>query len=176
MASEALFSASLISPETVSAFPDSYNIRPLQRDDYNKGFLDCLRVLTHVGDVTEAQFQERFDWMVTQGKGVHYILVIEHESRIVGTGALVVERKFIHDLGSVAHVEEVSILEVFQSKGLGLRLLNALSSVAKNVGCYKSTLGCSEKNEPFYVKCGYDGSGRIMSEYYEEAKSGYERG
>jgi glucosamine-phosphate N-acetyltransferase len=91
--SEPLFPPSLISPHVTASFPDSYTVRPLDRGDHAKGFLDCLRVLSHVGDVGEAQFQERFDWIKTQGKGVHYHVVIEHESRIVGTGALIVERK-----------------------------------------------------------------------------------
>lgn len=88
-----LFDPSLISPEAKAAFPEGYTIRPLQRDDYGRGFFDCLSVLTYVGNVSEERFVERFDWMATQGKGVHYFLVIEHEGRIVGTGTLVVERK-----------------------------------------------------------------------------------
>ncbi|KAG6362334.1 hypothetical protein INS49_010564 [Diaporthe citri] len=175
-ASTALFDPGLISPEAKAAFPEGYTIRPLQRDDYGKGFFDCLSVLTYVGSVSEERFLERFDWMATQGKGIHYFLVIEHEGQIVGTGTLVVERKFIHDLGTVAHVEEISIRKEYQSKGLGLKLLNALSSVAKSVGCYKSKLGCSEANEAFYVKCGYEKGGRVMSEEYEGPKPAYERG
>lgn len=91
--SNPLFDASLITPEARAAFPEGYNIRPLQRDDYGRGFFDCLSVLTYVGNVSEERFLERFDWMATQGKGVHYFLVIEHEGRIVGTGTLVVEKK-----------------------------------------------------------------------------------
>ncbi|KAL1863975.1 Glucosamine-phosphate N-acetyltransferase-like protein [Diaporthe australafricana] len=172
----ALFDPALISAEAKAAFPESYVVRPLQRDDYKKGFFDCLSVLTYVGDISEERFLERFDWMATQGKGVHYFMVIEHDSRVVGTGTLVVERKFIHDLGTVGHVEEVSILKEYQSKGLGLKLLGALSSVARNLGCFKSTLGCSEANEAFYVKCGYDKGGRVMSESYEGPTPAYEKG
>ncbi|KAF5008244.1 hypothetical protein FDECE_5480 [Fusarium decemcellulare] len=174
--SEPLFSPSLISADAAVLFPDAFTVRPLDRGDYAKGFLDCLRVLSHVGDVTEEQFGERFDWMKTQGQGVHYHIVIEHEGIIVGTGALIVERKFIHDLGIIGHVEEIAIRKDYQGKGLGLALLASLSSVAKNVGCYKSTLGCSEQNEPFYIKCGYEKRGRIMSQYYEEEKEPYMRG
>lgn len=92
-ASQGLFSSSLISPTIAASFPHSYIIRPLERGDYAKGFLDCLQVLTHTGDVTEEQFNARYDWMNSQGRDVHYIVVIEHDNRIVGTGALLVERK-----------------------------------------------------------------------------------
>lgn len=48
-----LFSTDLISPEVLSALPEGYSCRPIQQGDYQKGFLDVLRVLTTVGDVTE---------------------------------------------------------------------------------------------------------------------------
>jgi glucosamine-phosphate N-acetyltransferase len=95
MAETGLFSNDLISPEVASALPEGYNIRALRRSDYNTGFLDCLRVLTTVGDISEAAFDERYKWMVSQ-EG-YYILVIEDSSSgksvVVGTGALLVERK-----------------------------------------------------------------------------------
>lgn len=89
---EALFSASLISPEVSGSFPADFTIRPLEKGDYAKGFLDCLRVLTWMGEVSEAEFNERFDEML-EAKGTYYFTVIEHAGRIVGTGALVVEKK-----------------------------------------------------------------------------------
>lgn len=88
-----LFSPDLIAAEAVASFPEGYTIRPLERGDYAKGFLDCLRVLSDVGDVSQDRFEERFDWMKTHGQGVHYHVVIEHADRVVGTGALIVERK-----------------------------------------------------------------------------------
>jgi len=48
-----LFSTDLISSEVATQLPEGYTIRPLQRSDYTKGFLDVLRVLTTVGDITE---------------------------------------------------------------------------------------------------------------------------
>lgn len=89
---DTLFSASLISQEVAASLPQGFVIRPLERGDYERGFLDCLRVLTHVGDLTEAQFNERYDEM-KEAKGTYFFLVIEHQSRIVGTGVVVVEKK-----------------------------------------------------------------------------------
>jgi glucosamine-phosphate N-acetyltransferase len=48
-----LFDPAFISPEVLSQLPEGYSCRPLQRNDYNNGFLDVLRVLTVVGDVTD---------------------------------------------------------------------------------------------------------------------------
>lgn len=85
-----------MSPEVAAALPDGYKIRALRRSDYNAGFLDCLRVLTTVGEITREQFDERYNWISRQDGG-YFILVIEDTNagaeKVVGTGALIVERK-----------------------------------------------------------------------------------
>ncbi|KUJ10408.1 acyl-CoA N-acyltransferase [Mollisia scopiformis] len=165
-----LFSPNVISADIAASFPESYIIRPLEREDYHKGFFECIQVLTETGDVSEERFCERYDWMKNQGQGIHYFLVIEHQNQIVGTGTVVVERKFIRNLGNVAHIEEIAIRKEHQGKKLGLKMIQALVSVAKNVGCYKSILGCSEENEPFYIKCGFEKRGRNMGQFYDDVK------
>lgn len=90
---QGLFTPDLVSPVIAASLPPTYILRPLRKADYNIGFLDVLRVLTTVGDVTEEEWNERYDWMDTMGKGGYYILVIEDGGKIVGTGALLVERK-----------------------------------------------------------------------------------
>ena len=83
----------------------------------------------------------------------------------------------IHDLGIVGHVEEIAVRGDYQGQGIGIRILAGLTSIAEGVGCYKSTLQCSEKNEPFYLKCGYEKrEGKVMSQYYEEIKESCMRG
>jgi hypothetical protein len=92
--SNALFSPSLISPSVLAALPENYTMRPLQRNDFDNSFLDVLRVLTTVGEVTKQEFEQRFDEMSQPGRGSYHVLVIlDGEGKIVGTGALVVEKK-----------------------------------------------------------------------------------
>ncbi|KFG79569.1 putative glucosamine 6-phosphate N-acetyltransferase [Metarhizium anisopliae] len=157
-----LFPASLISPEVASSLPEGFTIRPLEKGDYAKGFLACLHDLTWTGDQTEHEFNERYDEMDTHGKGPYYYVVIEHAGRIVGTGAVVVEKKFIWNRASVGHVEEICIAKAYQAKGLGLKMINALDSVARNVGCTKSLLNCDAAKSGFYRKCGYASAGMEM--------------
>lgn len=88
-----LFGPELISPTIAASLPPTYTLRALRKSDYSIGFLDVLRVLTTVGDISEKAWNERYDWMNGQGKGGYYLLVIEDQGRIVGTGALLVERK-----------------------------------------------------------------------------------
>jgi len=168
-----LFTPDLLSPEVQSALPQGYVLRALRRDDFASGFLDCLRVLTTVGDVTDEGFGDQFDQM--QKQGGYYIVVIEdpsrEEAKVVATGALIVERKFIHSLGAVGHIEDIAVARDQQGKKLGLRLIQALDFVAEKVGCYKSILDCSEANEGFYIKCGFRRAGLQMAHYYEGNKS-----
>lgn len=56
-----------------------------------------LRGLTHVGEITEQEWTERFEEM-REAKGTYFVCVFVlvdggKEVRIVGTGTLVVERK-----------------------------------------------------------------------------------
>ena len=62
---------------------------------------------------------------------------VDDTDKIVGTGTLVVERKFIHDLGIVGHIEDIAVSKDQQGKKLGLRIINALDYIAAEVGCYK---------------------------------------
>ncbi|KAI9788874.1 MAG: Glucosamine-phosphate N-acetyltransferase-like protein [Peltula sp. TS41687] len=168
-----LFHSSLVSPEVSSLLPAGYSLRPLQRTDFHAGFLDVLRVLTTVGDVTEERWNERYEWMSKRnadGHGDYFVLIIWDGQKVVGTGTLMVERKFIHDLGLVGHIEDIAVAKDQQGKKLGLRMIQALDYVAEKVGCYKSILDCSEANEGFYVKCGFKRAGVEMAHYYEGSK------
>lgn len=89
---EPLFPASLLPSSVASGLPDGFTIRPIQKADFRRGYLDCLRVLTWVGDLSEAEWAERYDEMAS-AKGTYYLLAMEHEGRVVGTGSLIVEKK-----------------------------------------------------------------------------------
>ncbi|EQK98476.1 acetyltransferase [Ophiocordyceps sinensis CO18] len=169
-AEDGLFSPNLISPEVVAALPEGYKLRALRKSDRDTGFLECLRVLTTVGDISQADFEAQYDRMGQQGG--YYIIVIEDQrAAVVATGALIVERKFIHNLGAVGHIEDIAVAKDQQGKKLGLRLIQALEFVAERIGCYKSILDCSDANEGFYVKCGFRRAGLQMAHYYEGGKS-----
>jgi len=164
-----LFSNDLISPAITASLPPSYRIRALEKGDYSKGFLDVLRTLTNVGEISQEKWEERYDFMATQGKGTYFVIVFEDDQgRVVATGQLIVERKFIHDLGSVGHIEDIAVAADQQGKKLGIKLIQSLDFIAEHSGCYKTILDCSEKNVGFYVKCGYKQTGIEMGHYYEK--------
>lgn len=135
-----LFPATLISPEVIAALPDDYTIRPLRRSDFNRGYLDVLRVLTTVGEITEEMWNERYEWITSRNDEYYMIVVCDGADRVVGTGTLLVERKFIHTLGMVGHIEDIAVEKNQQGKKLGLRIIQTLDAVAAQVGCYKVCL------------------------------------
>jgi len=132
-----LFSPSLISPTVIAALPEGYTIRPLRRSDYHNGYLDVLRVLTTVGDISLEQWNERYDWMAARNDEYFLLVICDAAGRVVGTGSLIVERKFIHSLGLVGHIEDIAVEKGQQGKKLGLRIIQALDYVAEKIGCYK---------------------------------------
>ncbi|KKK20513.1 hypothetical protein ARAM_001121 [Aspergillus rambellii] len=182
MSSEQLFPPSLISSEVMASLPSGYTLRPLQRDDYTRGFLDCLSDLTWVGEYSEEDFYERYDWLATSGKDWYYSVVIDDGKQIVATATMIVERKLltllvsIHNRGMIGHIEEVVVAKDHQARGFGLKVIQALDSVAIGLGCYKTILDCGEHNVEFYKKCGYHPAGTEMSHYYEPFTTGYKRG
>ncbi|KAH6716596.1 acyl-CoA N-acyltransferase [Leptodontidium sp. 2 PMI_412] len=166
-----LFSNDLVSPKVLETLPEGYTCRALQRGDYKLGHLDVLRGLTHVGEITEREWIERFD-ALKESNGTYYVAVLvqkdgDVEKRIVGTGTLVVEKKFLYKLGVQGHIEDIAIAEDQQGKRLGLNLLQFLGHIAEKTGCYKTILDCSPAKEGFYVKCGYEKAGLEMHCYYD---------
>lgn len=137
---EPLFAHSLISPEILSVLPEGYLARPLRRSDYHLGYLDVLRVLTTVGDISEAMWNERYDYLYKRNDEYYMIVICDGTGKIVGTGSLIVERKFIHTLGLVGHIEDIAVAQDQQGKKLGLRIIQTLDYVAEKVGCYKVRL------------------------------------
>jgi glucosamine-phosphate N-acetyltransferase len=134
---EPLFSPSLISPEILSILPVGYTARPLRRSDFHLGYLDVLRVLTTVGDISESMWNERYDYLFKRNDEYYMIVICDGTGKIVGTGSLIVERKFIHALGLVGHIEDIAVAQDQQGKKLGLRIIQTLDYVAEKVWCYK---------------------------------------
>ncbi|PHH81571.1 hypothetical protein CDD82_457 [Ophiocordyceps australis] len=167
---EGLFSSSLLSPQVAQALPAGYTARALCKSDYDKGFLDCLRVLTTVGDISREAFEAQYNRM--KKREGYYIVIIENDKgKVAATGALIVEHKFIHNLSAVGHIEDIAVAKEEQGNKLGRLLIQSLDHIAQGAGCYKTILDCSEGNMGFYIKCGYRFAGLEMAHYFNDSKS-----
>jgi glucosamine-phosphate N-acetyltransferase len=145
-------SLSHFSTSSFALFP--LQIRPLASTDYERGHLSVLSVLTQTPDVGAAAWTSQFH-ALNSAPNTYYILVIvsRETDRIVGTGGVFVERKFLRGLGRVGHIEDIAVASEMQGKKLGLRIIQALTHIAENAGCYKTILDCSDDNTRTYRSC-----------------------
>ena len=74
------------------------------------------------------------------------VIVDTAADRIVGAGCVFLERKFLRGLGRVGHIEDIAVDKSQQGKKLGLRIIQALTYISENAGCYKTILNCSDAN------------------------------
>lgn len=94
------------------------------------------------------------------------IYVLEQEGALVATGTLIYETKYIFNICTLAHIEDVCVAETERGKGLGKWLMARMVEVAQSKGCYKVTLDCAESNVAFYTKCGFEQRGHQMTVFF----------
>lgn len=95
------------------------------------------------------------------------IWVIEHEGKLIGSASLVIEQKFIHNMAKLGHIEEMTIKEEFRHQGLGKMIIEKIIQRARENGCYKITLNCTEDMKHFYEVCGLEKAGIQMIERFD---------
>ena len=141
--------------------------RRLEWADFDKGFLEALKGLTEVGSTTKQQFMQRFDELFPRLQDMYKIIVIEdvRKQRIIGAGSVILESKFIRNLGLSGHIEDIVVDKSYRGKNLGRRIIELLKLIAEINGCYKVILDCSEQNVAFYKKCGFKVKGAEMAWY-----------
>ena len=93
------------------------------------------------------------------------IYVCYNKTGLLGTATLIYEPKIIRGLGTVGHIEDVVVCKNNRGQGIASALLQHLIQVAKP-RCYKVILDCSEENETFYNRNGFQVHGKEMALYF----------
>lgn len=128
-------------------------IRELEEKDIKNGFLTTLDVLRETSSMSEGKALEIFKKIKSNPE--HIIIIAEIEGRVIGSTTLLIEPKFIHQGGVVGHIEDVVVDKKFQGKKIGEKIITQVLEIAKNHGCYKTILDCSDSVKPFYEKLGF---------------------
>lgn len=81
--------------------------------------------------------------------------VKDMDGEIVGTASMSLEQKFIHDGGIVGRIEDVAVRRQWWKFGIGSELVQYCINVARDEGCYKVLLDCSNELLPFYKRFGF---------------------
>ena len=84
-----------------------------------------------------------------------YIFVALKDNQIIGTSAVLIEKKFLHGGSYVGHIEDVVTRKGYEGKGIGKNLINSCIDAARLQRCYKIILNCRNENVPFYEKLGF---------------------
>ncbi len=135
-------------------------IRELEESDLFRGFLDSLDSLRKASDLDKDKAKQVFSKIKSDPN--HIIFVAAMEERIVGSTTLIIEPKFIHNGGLVGHIEDVVVSKDPQNNGIGEKLIRKALDYAKNCGCYKTILDCSDEVKPFYEKIGFKKQSNAM--------------
>lgn len=69
---------------------------------------------------------------------------------LLAVGSLLLEHKFIRNLGTAGHIEDIAVDKSMQGKGVGKKLINALTLLSESLGAYKVILDCSMDNKGRY--------------------------
>eukprot|EP01113_Clastostelium_recurvatum_P011584 TRINITY_DN1591_c0_g1_i4.p1 TRINITY_DN1591_c0_g1~~TRINITY_DN1591_c0_g1_i4.p1 ORF type:complete len:180 (-),score=33.25 TRINITY_DN1591_c0_g1_i4:405-920(-) len=149
--------------------------RPLQINDYAKGFCSLLAQLTDITGLTKEAYEARWNEMAKANDALgptYHVVVCEdlNTKKLVACGTLLVERKFIRNGGLCGHIEDIVVDASVRGKSLGLHLINNLKEIGRKAGCYKLILDCSDKNVPFYERCGFTKKELMMALYFPKAK------
>eukprot|EP00884_Botryococcus_braunii_P013694 jgi/Botrbrau1/22325/Bobra.0002s0005.1 len=149
--------------------PDNngFIVRDIGVEDFEKGIMSLLGQLTEVGDVTKTGFDGAFQERAA-APDVYKTIVIEDvtKQKVIATVSIIFERKFIRNCGKVAHIEDVVVDNAYRKHGLGRRIVTAAVEAAREAGCYKVILDCSESNAPFYEACGFKRKDLQMAQYF----------
>lgn len=128
-------------------------IRELEEKDLDNGFLESMDSLKLASNLDRDNAKKIFEKIDSNSN--HYVYVAILDGRIVGSTTMIIEPKFIHDGGNVAHIEDVVVSKEYQGKGIGELLMRSLLDLAKDSNCYKIILDCSDEIKPFYEKIGF---------------------
>ena len=145
----------------------SLRLRSLENRDFSNYFLQLLGELTTVGELPRSWCEQRLR-MIDRDE-LQEVVVLEDlgNAQVCGAATLVVESKFIHECGRVGHLEDVVVHAGLRGKGLGKKLVDRITQLAGERGCYKILVDCTHANIAFYESCGYKRKDAQMARYFD---------
>ncbi|EEQ82297.1 hypothetical protein NCER_101009 [Vairimorpha ceranae BRL01] len=144
---------------------DMFTLRQLEIEDHDRGFIDCINELTKPSEISKEKFINRFN-LIKEKKDYYVVVAVEDiTGKILGSGTIFLEYKFIRGCAIKGHIEDIVVLEEKRGLGIGKKIVEHLIEYGKNNNCYKIALVCDPKNTNFYIKCGFQEKEREMVIY-----------
>jgi glucosamine-phosphate N-acetyltransferase len=139
---------------------DSLIYRKLTIDDY-QSFLLLIKDF-RATTFTEEMFVENLNKIMHSSD----IYVVEYQNQLIATGTIIYETKFIFNICTLAHIEDICVKIEYRNQSLGKYIVNKLVNIAKENKCYKVTLDCADTNIAFYEKCNFEKRGNQMTVFF----------
>lgn len=136
---------------------EEISLRELEETDFNNGFLSLFEQSKKPLEISSEDFKKILNSMKSS-PNLHLVIVgVDKKSKtIVGAGTLIIEKKFIRDLGIIGHIEDVSVDTNWVEKNVGKAIVECLTRIAFEAEkVYKCIVGCSEKNVPFFQQVNF---------------------
>jgi glucosamine-phosphate N-acetyltransferase len=129
----------------------------------NRDYAGYLRLINDFRETqfTENEFIERLLDLSRHGIEI-YVMEDTESGELVATATLIVEPKFIFNLATYAHIEDVCVSAARRREGLGKQIMKELLAICKQRGYYKVSLCCADHNVAFYEACGLEKRGNQM--------------
>ena len=132
-------------------------IRRLEADDFYRGYLELLQMLSRY---TYPSNYKKFSKFIQDTKNTHktFVLIDPSDDKVIGASTLIIIPK-IH-ANPIAQIEDVIIHPSYRGHSYGKKLIQEIITyIQTNTICYKIILNTTKNNLGFYEKCGFVSSG-----------------
>ena len=137
-----------------------YNIEKIQK--FKERSVEISNLLSYLS-LTNIDSKDIENFCLTNSDNHNtYICIDIEKDKLVGIITIFIERKLIHNMGKVAHIEDLVVHPEYRKNGISKLLINTCIQYAKNEECYKIILNCSENLIKFYEKNNFHNSGFQM--------------
>ena len=124
-------------------------VRELDKVDLDNGFFESLSNLSDVSGIDYNRALQLFNSIKLDPYHEIFVAVL-NDGSVVGSITILIEKKFIHSCGKVAHIEDVVTRKGYEGRGIGSILVRKALDFAATHNCYKVILDCSNGNVAFY--------------------------
>lgn len=142
---------------------DDVTIRAVCEEDGENGLFQVLSQLTQAPYIPREQFINLLN--TQQSQDARLTIVAVRDGRVLATGSVMIEPKFIRGGKPCGHIEDIVVDKDARGMQLGKRIIQFLVEHCQQKGCYKVILDCADDNVPFYEKCGFKPKERQMACY-----------
>jgi len=126
--------------------------RELNKTDYE----DYIKLINEFRPVNNHISKETFENIYDIIFKNSIIFVIEIDNKLVASGKLLIEQKFIHNLAKYGYIEDIIVSKENRNNGLGKKIVKYIVDYCKINKFYKITLTCDEKLVNFYKKNNFE--------------------